>query len=186
MRDYLNHVGAWIELDDAGIAPIERENDDYIMDLIIQSNAFQPVQIRMLNYCRLYLGAVTQSDLTTTNGTYLDNAKLHGHISRMSNKTRWLKIHQARPTETQWRLWRKANLIWSSKKGRLHQYGTTLHSASTTSFKFMKSTRMADKLSRRYVRVSVTKISTQQQPRRKYMKPQMAARRQGMQPQCWS
>ena len=121
MRDYLNHVGAWIELDDAGIAPVERENDDYIMDLIIQSNAFQPAQVRTLNYCRLYLGAVTLSDLTTTNGKYLDNVKLHGVMSRMSHETRWLKIHQARPAEAQWRLWQKANLIWSSKKGRLHQ-----------------------------------------------------------------
>ena len=121
IRDYLHHVGAWIDLDDAGVAPIERENDDYIMDLIIQSNEFKPAQVRMLNYCRLYLGAVTLSDLTTTAGIYLDNAKLNGHISRMSNDTRWLKIYQSRPAEAQWRTWRKANLLWSNKKGRLHQ-----------------------------------------------------------------
>jgi hypothetical protein len=76
MRDYLHHVRSWIEVDDAGIASIERENDDNIMDLILQSKAFQPAQIRMLNYCRLYLGAVTLLDLTTTNGIYLDSANL--------------------------------------------------------------------------------------------------------------
>jgi hypothetical protein len=59
LRAYLNHVRAWIEVDDAGIAPLERENDDYIMALILQSRKFQPAQIRVLNYCRLYLGAVT-------------------------------------------------------------------------------------------------------------------------------
>ena len=121
MRDYLNHTRAWIEVDDAGIVPLEREHDDYIMDLILQSEAFQPAQIRILNYCRLYLGAVTLSDLTTTTGIYLDNAKLKGHTSRMSIVTRWLKIHQERPSEVHWTLWQKANLLWSSRKGRLNQ-----------------------------------------------------------------
>ena len=120
LRTYLNHVRAWIDVDDAGIAPLEREHDDYIMDLIIQSQQFQPAQIRMLNYCRMYLGAITLSDLTTPRGIYLDNAKLRGHISRLSSTTTWLRIHQTRPSEAQWILWRKANKLWSSPKGRLH------------------------------------------------------------------
>ena len=122
LRDYLNHVGAWIEVDDAEIAPLEREHDDYIMVLVLQSNEFQPTQIRMLNYCRLYLGAVTISDLTTTSGIYLDNAKLQGQISQMSSTTWWLKIYQERPADAQWKLWRRrANLLWSTREGRLHQ-----------------------------------------------------------------
>ena len=97
LRAYLHHVRAWIEVDDCGIAPLERENDGaYIMDLILKSKKFQPAQIRTLNYCRLYLGAVTISDLTTTSGLNLDNAKLQGHISQLSSTTRWLKIHQER------------------------------------------------------------------------------------------
>jgi hypothetical protein len=53
----------------------------------------------MLNYCRLYLGAVTLSDLATPGGIYLDNAKLRGSISRLSSTTRWLRIHRARPLD---------------------------------------------------------------------------------------
>ena len=121
LRDYLRHVRAWIEVDDASIAPIEKENDDHIMDLILQSQQFQPAQIRALNYCRLYLGAVTLADLTTPGGLFLDNAKLRGSISRLSSTSRWLKINQARPSEAQWVLWRKANKLWSSPKGRLKQ-----------------------------------------------------------------
>ena len=91
------------------------------MDIILQSNQFTPAQIRMLNYCRLYLGAVTLADLTIPNGVALDQAKLKGHISHYSNITRWLKIRQDRSSETQWRLWRRANLLWSTRNGRLFQ-----------------------------------------------------------------
>ena len=121
LRVYLSHTRACIEVDDDGIAPVEREHDDYIMDLILDSQQFQPPQIRVLNYCRLYLGAVTLSDLTHPDGLYLDNAKLHGHSTRMSNETQWLKINQGRPSDTQWKLWRKANRLWSTPKGRLFQ-----------------------------------------------------------------
>ena len=90
-------------MDTPGIAPIEREHDDYIMDIILQSDEFTPAQIQTLNYCRLDLGAIMLADLTNPNGIILlDNAKLpHGHISRLSNVTRWLKIRQERPSETQ-------------------------------------------------------------------------------------
>jgi hypothetical protein len=107
--------------------PLEREHDDHIMDIILQSKKLKPAQIRTLNYCRMYLGAATLSDLTTANGIYLANAKLHGHISRMSSTTWWLRIHQDPPAEAQWILWRKANQLWSSKEGRLkHPLGRWL------------------------------------------------------------
>ena len=36
LRHYLQPTKAWITVDEDGIAPLERENDDYIMDLILQ------------------------------------------------------------------------------------------------------------------------------------------------------
>jgi hypothetical protein len=51
LRNYLQHTKAWITVDEDGIAPLERENDDCIMDMIIQSNQFLPGQVRALNYC---------------------------------------------------------------------------------------------------------------------------------------
>ena len=119
LRDYLRHVRAWIDVDSPGIAPMERENDQYIMEVVLRSNKFKPAQIRVINYCRLYLGAITLADLTTPNGLYLDNAKLNGQVSRFSNVTRWLKIRQDRPADAQWQIWRRANLLWSNRKGRL-------------------------------------------------------------------
>jgi hypothetical protein len=86
-----------------GYAPLECEHDDYMMDIILQSNKFTPAQIRVIKYCRLYLGATTlAADLTTPNGITLDDAKLRGQVSRLSNVTRWLKILQDRPAQAQW------------------------------------------------------------------------------------
>ena len=39
----------------------------------------------------------------------------------MSNDTQWLKINQERSSEAQWKVWRKANRLWSSTKGRMLQ-----------------------------------------------------------------
>ena len=91
------------------------------MDAILQSNQFSPAQIRHLNYCRLYLQAVTISDLTDVAGRSLDKSKLHGEPSLMSSTTTLLHVHQERPSETEWTLWRKANLQWSDPSGNLHQ-----------------------------------------------------------------
>ena len=102
----------------------QASNDAQIMDLILKSKKFQSAQIRMLNYCRLYLGAVTFSDLTSSAHlalTWLDNAKLNGQISRLRSQTRWLTIHQDRPSAyVQLTLWGRVNKLWSTPKGRLN------------------------------------------------------------------
>jgi hypothetical protein len=46
------------------------------MDAVLQSGKFKDKEIRWINYCRLYLQAVTISDLTQANGIYLDEALL--------------------------------------------------------------------------------------------------------------
>ena len=121
LRAYLAKIDACLHIADAGIAPLEREHDCYIMDACIQSATFKPREIRAINYCRLYLGAVTLSDLTNTRGDRLDHAKLQGKISLMSHTTRWLKIYQQSPSVVQWRVWRRANRLWSAPDGALCQ-----------------------------------------------------------------
>ena len=64
LRSYLASVDAWIETDEPYVAPLERVNDDYIMERIVKSGKFSPAQIRTANYCRMFLGAVTLADLT--------------------------------------------------------------------------------------------------------------------------
>ena len=121
VRRFLASINAAIELADPGIPPIQREHDQYIMELIIQSNKYTPAEIRKLNYCRLYLQAVTLADLVQTDGQTLDNAKLNGTYSLMSNHNRFIPINQSKPSDSVWVLWRKANLIWSEPDGQLLQ-----------------------------------------------------------------
>ena len=121
LRQYLKSTDLWIALDSSGIPPLERVHDSYIMDSIIRSKQFTRTQIRRLNYCRLYLNAVMLSDLTTVAGDRLDPDKLRGYTSLFSTHNQWMRINQERPSELEWRLWRKANKIWSDSLGVMTQ-----------------------------------------------------------------
>ncbi len=121
LRIFLASQNASIHLLDPYIPHLQRIHDAYIMDAILQSNQFSPAQIRHLNYCRLYLQAVTISDITDVAGRSLDKSKLHGKPSLMSSTTTLLHVHQEWPSDTEWTLWRKANLQWSDSLGNLHQ-----------------------------------------------------------------
>lgn len=91
------------------------------MDHILQSGQFTPSQIRRLNYCRLYLQAVTMSDITDISGNKLDVSIRQGMPSEKSSTTQWLRVNQDRPSDAIWKLWKKANLIWSTVEGKLLQ-----------------------------------------------------------------
>ena len=119
LRQYLASVDAWIETDDSCLPPLERVNDEYIMERIVRSQTFSAAQIRTLNYCRLYLGAVTLSDLTTTTGRYLDQSKVAGRPSLLGSNTKWLKVNQESPSEAEWRVWKRANRLWSTADGKM-------------------------------------------------------------------
>jgi hypothetical protein len=121
LRDYLKHVKGNIEVDQKYIPPLERIHDCYIMDAIIDSHQFNNKEIQRLNYCRLYLQAVTLSDLAQASGTHLDMAMLRGCPDQCSSVSRWHHVTQGRPDDKQWQLWRRANRIWSEEDGALKQ-----------------------------------------------------------------
>ena len=113
LRSFLSSIDASIRIDNARIKPLQRNHDFYIMDAIIKANQFTLAEIRRLNYCRLYLQALTASDLTETTGRTLDTSKLNGHPSRMSSMTIGEVIYQERPADAEWKLWKRANRLWS-------------------------------------------------------------------------
>ena len=118
-----------MDLDTKGIPPLQRQHDAHIMDVILESNQFTSAQVRRLNYCRLYLQAVTISDISDATGQQLDRSKLLGRPNVQSSTTTWIQINQERPSEVEWRLWRKANLLWSNASGALRtQLGQWLES----------------------------------------------------------
>ena len=121
LRSFLASIHASILLDDPLIPELQREGNQYIMDIIVESKQFTPSQIRILNYCRLYLQAVTISDLTKADGIEADHSKIQGSPSLVSSHTRWHTVHQDRPSTQAWTLWRKANQLWTYPSGQLRQ-----------------------------------------------------------------
>jgi hypothetical protein len=128
LRDFLASISASLHLDDPCVPPLQREHDQYLMDMIIECKRFTPLDIRKLNYCRLYLQAVTLADISKPNGHELDPCFLKGTSSLYSGSTRWHTINQDRPSEKEWKLWRLANRIWSDQHGKLFRpLGAWLH-----------------------------------------------------------
>jgi hypothetical protein len=78
-------INAALELDDTGVPTIQRQEDKNIMDAILESNKFTAAQICRLNLCRLYLQAITTSDLTDASGKALDPYKLAGNPTTQSS-----------------------------------------------------------------------------------------------------
>jgi hypothetical protein len=119
LRHFLASIHAGLTLNDSAVPTLQRQGDSYIMDHILQSQRFTAAEIRKINYCRLSLQAITISDLTQANGEVLDPSNLAGAPSLQSSMTMWVPINQERPSETGWKLWRRANLLWSTAEGRL-------------------------------------------------------------------
>lgn len=110
-------------MDGTGVPALQREGDTHtIMDsLVLQSNRFMATEICRINLCHLSLKAYTLSDLTTSDGATLDLSKMAGTPSLVSSYTKGHHINQACPSDIEWALWRRANLLWSTTDGVLHQ-----------------------------------------------------------------
>ena len=98
MRHFLARTATSFQLDKPSIPTAQREHDLYLMDCILQCNHYSPAEVRRLNYCRLFIGAVTVSDITLPCGTYLDVHKTHGQSSPSSSRNTQLQVHQGNPS----------------------------------------------------------------------------------------
>jgi hypothetical protein len=103
------------------------------MDHILSSKQFKPAQIRRLNYCRLRLQSVTISDVTTNSGLTLDSMSTReGLLSLDSSVTQNVRVNQDRPSDAEWKLLKKANLLWSASDETLkHPLGSWLYPIAT-------------------------------------------------------
>jgi hypothetical protein len=72
LRTFLNDLDAKIGLDKDQFPPPQRQYDEQMMDKILWPDAFSDADINIINNCRLYLQAVTITELTTACGTRLD------------------------------------------------------------------------------------------------------------------
>ncbi|KAI2495159.1 hypothetical protein MHU86_19344 [Fragilaria crotonensis] len=72
LRVFLASINAKLRLDTPYIPKLQRLHDFCIMDVIQSSGRFTPTEVCRLNYCRLYLKAMTVSDLSSIDGRVLD------------------------------------------------------------------------------------------------------------------
>ena len=107
LRNYLKDIQGWLELDQTYTPPLQRQQDQYIMDIAIQSKKFKPFQLRLLNYCRLYLRVITLADITNANGTHIPTTIIQGKATAINRNSQWCHVHQPRPGNRAWQEWRK-------------------------------------------------------------------------------
>ena len=86
------------------------------MDHVLERGNFTSAEIRRINYCRLWLQALTVSDIATATGNKLAQGVRDGQTTLWSGVTKMHKTNQANPNQTTWRLWSRAmNLLANSK-----------------------------------------------------------------------
>ena len=121
LRTYLCTFDGSISINVAHCNTPQRKNDQCIMDIVISANTFKPYEIRQINYCRLYLQAITLSDITCAAGTHVRPEVRRGDKLITSSVSQWNHFKQERPDEVSWRTWRRACNLFSQKDGTLHQ-----------------------------------------------------------------
>jgi exonuclease III len=117
-RRFLHSIGGTIIIQDAPLMQLQRHHDEFLMDRICKSNHFTTPEIKIINYCRLYLRVTLISDLATASGTTLIPGVFTGSPVGMSKPKRMYSI-QHRPGKPQWVLWAKALRLWSYPNGTL-------------------------------------------------------------------
>jgi hypothetical protein len=90
LRLFLSHIDGSLELDTSFIPPKKRAGDSYLMDLVLQSDDYSDLEIQRINYCRMYLNAITLSDLCLANGATLDRDMLNDHRLPSSSQSSWI------------------------------------------------------------------------------------------------
>jgi hypothetical protein len=102
--DYLSSIDSQIELDldKPFLYPIQRKHDFHIMDCVLESGKFKPREVRMLNYCRLFLGVTTISDVASADGKDIDRTMFFGTPSLLASQTKWMQPEQAKPYTASW------------------------------------------------------------------------------------
>jgi hypothetical protein len=89
------------------IQPLERHGDRYIMDIVLSLQGFLAKEIKLVNYCRLYLQVLTLSDICNAEGNKLAEGILQGYKCTKQSYSLLEEPYQERPNEMSWGVWRR-------------------------------------------------------------------------------
>jgi hypothetical protein len=102
LRHFLRMIQGTLRLDTTFVP------ETHIMDHVLEQGLFSKREIGRINYCRLYLQAVTVSHISLASGTSLAPGIRNGHPTLWSRVTRYLKTNQACPNAATWKIWSQA------------------------------------------------------------------------------
>jgi hypothetical protein len=94
LRNFLCSIQGRLRLNATYVPALQRDYNTFIMDHVLQSQLFTAQQIRRINYCRLFLQAVTVSDITNASGSCLFKGILSGDTKDIISMTTWHQTHQ--------------------------------------------------------------------------------------------
>jgi hypothetical protein len=76
MREFLSKINGRLVLDENFAVPLQREYDEHLMDIVIESHLLTPKETVLFNYCQDFLEVYTISNISEANGQYVDEAYL--------------------------------------------------------------------------------------------------------------
>ena len=114
LRNFLHSIDGKLRFDNDYVPKPQRYNDSFIMDHVLASGQFTPKEIRQVNYSRLYLQAITVSDITRADGTTLFEGIQKGNISTECSRTVWHTTYQTKPSVATWKVWDRALKLFST------------------------------------------------------------------------
>ena len=111
VRKFLHSTSCQIELETKFLPPLQRDNDRYLMDIVLESQIFTKAELLLVNACRIYMGVTLLSDITTPDGTKLSKFVLEHRQDTFSTHNGLLP-YQELPGPRAWTQWNKMlNLI---------------------------------------------------------------------------
>jgi hypothetical protein len=119
LRDFLAWSNSVIQVSKPSIPTWERVGDFHIMDVAIKSGLFQPADLKILNYCRLYLHVTTVSELFDADGLYILPHIFQCHREPWFSPSKFITL-QRRPSEHQIRYkWQRLLRQWMKDDGSI-------------------------------------------------------------------
>jgi len=106
-RKYMRTVKVTMEVDSVDIPPTQRQGDFHLMDRAVQSRVFKAAALRRINYCRLYLNAVTVADITNASGTAVRAEMWWGEHNTAVDSNGQVNRREKPISAGSWALWRK-------------------------------------------------------------------------------
>ncbi len=105
IRDGLWQISGAIYIPNLRVEPLQRKNDAYIMEALLQDQSLTQMQLHSLNCCRLYLQVTRLSDIVTTDGKRIQPCFLHGSHHNIYTSLQW-PVQRTPQTQT-WKLWQQ-------------------------------------------------------------------------------